>query len=84
MSLLNSYQKVLCTSSSHGIPMVRERDPTIIATENNVFKKMQLATKTDTKVGIPLAPTASITTVSVEQAIAELIQLEKNMDIERK
>jgi hypothetical protein len=84
MSLLNSYQKVLRTPSSHGISIGRERDPTIVATENNVFKKMQLATKTDTGVSIPLTPTASITTVSVEQAIAELIQLEKSMDIERK
>lgn len=62
------------------MPVTRERDPNLIQLENNVFNQLaQIARENSPKTEIPIvSKITAIRQVSVEDAIRELLDLEKN------
>ena len=62
------------------MPVARERDPNLIQLENSVFNQLvQIAKENSPKIDTPVASKMpAIRQVSVEDAIRELLDLEKN------
>lgn len=65
------------SGSSQYLP-VKERDPKSIKLENDIAQKMTQAVVQALPKNIPIAPPQSLKTVSFEDAIRELAELEKN------